>query len=84
MSEKIYRELATKKDLQTNPMSKRYALFCKPTVDGDTGVDCFSKETHGLLGDYDDSVTVEEAAISHEHPVIIRFKALHQAKFYDH
>lgn len=81
---KIYREVATIKDMRENPMTKRYALFCKPTLEGDKSVKCEASETKGRIGDYDDSRTIEESAISHEHPVVIRYKALHQAKFYDH
>ena len=84
MTDKIYREVATKKYLSTNPMSKRYALFCKGALEENSGVNCSSKETNGHLGDYDDSITIEEAALAHEHPVIFRYKAVHQAKFYDH
>ncbi len=84
MSSKIYREIATQKYLLTNPMSKRYALFCKVALEKNSGINCPSNETHGHIGDYDDNTTVEEVAVAHQHPVIIRFKTLHQAKFYDH
>jgi len=84
MSDKIYREVATKKDLLTSPMNKRYAVICKSATDHNSGISCYSEEKKGLLGEYDDGVTAEETALAHEHPVIIRFKALHQAKFYDH
>jgi len=83
MNEKIFREIATKKDLLTLPMARRYANFCKPTLQGNTGIKCSSDETHGHLGDYDDNTTAEEAAMAHEHPVVIRYKAIHQASRYD-
>ena len=84
MSEKVFRELATQKDLAAFPMNKRYAVFCKPSLEGDPNFDCFSRDRKGLLGEFDDNTTAEETALGHEHAVIIRYKAQHQAKFYDH
>lgn len=84
MSSKIYREIATKKDHpESQPLDRRYSLFCKPVRNNDLWVNCESKSNNGHLGDYGDSKTAEEIALSHEHPVVILFFPLHQATRYD-
>lgn len=64
--------IASREHTTKEPVGYPFALFCTPVIDGQSLVECASRNRMGFLGEFKTARAVRQAGLAHEHAVLIR------------